>query len=140
MGRKSKKIDLTETEKKALEKGYKYSKSSHFSRRCHFVLLKSQGKTSEEIADIFGITIQPVNRWCNRYLKDGIKGLQTKPGQGRKPIFDKKKDESIIRETVQKERQRLTKAKEIIEDELDKSFSLKTLQRFLKTLAADGSE
>ena len=140
MGRKSKIIDLTEAEKKELEQGYKYSKSLHFSRRCHFVLLKNQGKTSQAIADTFGITIQPVNRWCNRYLKDGIKGLQTKSGQGRKPILDKDKDESIIKRTVQKERQRLKNAKDILEDELDKSFSLKTLQRFLKRLAADGSE
>ena len=140
MGRKSKIIDLTEAEKQELEKGFKHSKSSNFSRRCHFVLLKNQGKTSQEIADIFRITIQPVNRWCNRYLKHGIVGLQTKPGQGRKPILDKTKDEAIIKATVQKERQRLKKAKKILENELDKSFSLKTLQRFLKTLAADGNE
>lgn len=140
MGRKSKIIDLTEAERTELEKGYRYSKSSNFSRRCHFVLLKSQGKTSLEIADIFGITIQPVNRWCNQYLERGIDGLQTKEGQGRKPILDKATDESIIKTTVQKERQRLKNAKEILETELEKSFSLKTLQRFLKTLAADGNE
>ena len=140
MGRKSKVINLTAAEKTELQSGYKYSKSSNFSRRCHFVLLKNQGKTSQEIADIFGITQQPVNRWCNRYLEKGIIGLQTKPGQGRKPILDKAKDESIIKATVQQERQRLKNAKEILENELDKSFSLKTLQRFLKTLAADGNE
>ncbi len=140
MGRKSKVIDLTEAEETELQSGYKYSKSSSFSRRCHFVLLKNQGKTSQEIADIFGITDQPVNRWCNRFLEKGIKGLQTKTGQGRKPILDNTKDESIIKATVQQERQRLKNAKEILENELDKSFSLKTLQRFLKTLAADGNE
>lgn len=140
MGRKSKIIDLTDAEKKELEQGFKYSKSSHFSRRCHFVLLKNQGKTSQEIADIFGITIQPVNRWCNRFLEKGIVGLQTKKGQGRKKIFDRTNDESIVKATVQRERQRLKNAKGILEKELDKSFSLKTLQRFLKTLAADGNE
>ena len=46
MGRKSKVIDLTEAEKRELHKVYKNSKSSNFSRRCHFVLLKNQGKTS----------------------------------------------------------------------------------------------
>lgn len=140
MGRKSKIIDLTDAAKHELEEGYKYSKSPQFSRRCHIVLLKSQGRTSKEIADIFGITTQPVNRWCNRYLESGINGLETKEGQGRKPIFNKKKDESIIKAAVQKERQRLKKAKEVIENELNKPFSLKTLQRFLKELADDGSE
>ena len=140
MGRKSKVIDLTEAERTELEAGYKYSQSSNFSRRCHFVLLKNQGKSSKEIADIFGITIQPVNRWCNRYLESGIAGLQTKKGQGRKPILDKAADKSIIKARVQQERQRLKNAKDVLENDLNKSFSLKTLQRFLKTLAVDGNE
>ena len=140
MGRKAKAIDLTAAERKELEEGYKYSKSRSFSKRCHMVLLKSQGKTSEEIAQIFGTTIQPVNSWCKRYLASGIEGLKTKSGQGRKRILDKEKDLSIIKIKVQQERQKLKNAKEILEVELDKSFSLKTLQRFLKTLAADGNE
>lgn len=139
MGRKSKIIHLTDDQRAELEKGFKYSKSRNFSKRCHFVLLKSQGKTSEEIADFFGISIQPVNRWCNRYLKSGISGLLTKKGQGRKPILNKQTDKAIIKTQVQKERQKLQNAKQIIEQELDKSFSIKTLQRFLKTLAADGN-
>ncbi len=140
MGRKAKIIQLTEAARKELETGYKYSKSRTFSKRCHYVLLKSQGRTSEEIAEIFGMTIQPVNRWCNRYLATGIEGLKTKPGQGRKPILDKDKDLSLIKERVQQERQKLKNAKALLEKDLDKSFSLKTLQRFLKTLAADGNE
>lgn len=106
MGRKSKIIHLTAAEKKELTQGFKYSQSSNFSRRCHYILLKHQGKTSQEIADIFGTTIQPINRWCNRYLENGIAGLQTKKGQGRKKILDRAEDESIIKATVQQERQR----------------------------------
>lgn len=139
MGRKSKVIHLTDDQRAELEKGFKYAKSRNFSQRCHFVLLKSQGKTSEEIAELFGISIQPINRWCNRYLQSGISGLLTKKGQGRKPILNKQTDEAIIKTQIQKERQKLQNAKQIIEQELDKSFSLKTLQRFLKTLAADGN-
>lgn len=140
MGRKSKVINLTEAEQTELQNGFKHSKSPQFSRRCHYVLLKNQGKTYQEIADIFSVTRQPVISWCKSYLEKGIAGLKTKSGQGRKPILDSKKDEAKIKATVQKERQRLTKAKEILETELDKNFSLKTLQRFLKKLAADGSE
>ena len=50
MGRKSKKIDLTEAARITLEEGFKKSKSKSFSQRCHMILLKSQGKTSQEIA------------------------------------------------------------------------------------------
>lgn len=140
MGRKSKKIDLTQAEKTELEKGYKESKSKIFSRRCHMILLKHQGLTSQEIADIFGVTFQPVNSWCKKYLKDGIEGLKTKPGQGRNPILDRVKDEAKVKAAIKKERQRLKLAKEDLENELGKTFSLLTLKRFLKNLSAAGNE
>lgn len=69
-----------------------------------------------------------------------MEGLKTKPGQGRKPIFNKETDESKVRQAVKKERQRLALVKEELEQELGKGFSKKTLRRFLKNLSADGSE
>ena len=63
MGRKAKVIELTAQERVELEKGYKNSENAHFSRRCHIIVLKSEGFTSEQIAKIFQITIQPVNNW-----------------------------------------------------------------------------
>jgi len=41
-----------------------------------------------------------------------------------------------IFETVKQERQRLSQAKEMLEKELDKNFSIKTLKRFLKSITA----
>ena len=140
MGRKAKKIDLTKAEKEALEKGYKQSKSKVFSQRCHMILLKSQGRTSQEVADIFGTTFQPVNSWCKRYREHGIEGLRTKPGQGRRPILSKEQDEARVKAAVKKERQRIKLAKEALEKDLGKSFSVLTLKRFLKNLSADGNE
>lgn len=140
MGRKSKVIELTQAEKGELEKGYKYSKSKVFSQRCHIILLKNKGLTSQEIADIFGITFQPVNSWCKKYLQHGIEGLKTKPGQGRKTILNKEDDEAKVKAAIKKERQRLRLAKEELEKDLGKTFSVLTLKRFLKNLSADGNE
>ncbi|MCP4884185.1 MAG: helix-turn-helix domain containing protein [Flavobacteriales bacterium] len=140
MGRKSKKIALTDSERIALEKGYKSSKSKTFSQRCHMILLKSQGRTSQEIADIFGITFQPVNSWVKRYLESGIEGLKTRPGQGRKPILDKVQDGEKVKAAIKKERQRIKLAKEDLENDLGKKFSVLTLKRFLKNLGADTNE
>jgi transposase len=139
MGRKVKVIELTDQERIELEKGYKNSGHAPFSRRCHIILLKSQGLSSKQIADIFQITIQPVNKWVKRYQALGISGLQTKPGQGRKPILDKEQDEAKVRAAIKKERQRLKFVKEDLEQDLDKKFSLLTLKRFLKNLSADGN-
>ena len=140
MGRKAKKIDLTAVSKAELEKGFKYSKSKSFSQRCHIILLKNQGRTSKEVAEIFGITDQSVNNWCKRYLKSGLEGLKTKPGQGRKLILNQEQDEAKVKAIIKKERQRIKMAKEELEQELGKNFSISTLKRFLKKLGADGSE
>ena len=107
MGRKVKVIKLTEQERANLEKGYRNSQNAQFSRRCHIILLKSEGFTSEQIADIFQTTIQPVNSWVKRYEASGIAGLQTKSGQGRKPILNKEQDEAQVKAAIKKERQRL---------------------------------
>lgn len=138
MGRKPKKLDITDAERLQLESGYKNHKGT-FSQRCHIVLLKTRGKSSVEIAQIFGITDQSVNNWVRRYKKEGIQGLRTRPGRGRPSTF-KPSDEKIVKAIVKKERQRLKKAKDLLEQELDKSFSIQTLKRFLKNLSADGNE
>jgi transposase len=77
-----------------------------------------------------------VNQWLNRYEQQGINGLKTKPGRGRKAILDPEKDIEHVRKAVQAERQRLKSAKDLLEKELNKSFSLKTLKRFLKKTTA----
>ncbi|HFD31970.1 MAG TPA: helix-turn-helix domain-containing protein [Gammaproteobacteria bacterium] len=139
MGRKAKVLNLSSTQRVALEQGYNNTKSPIFSRRCHIILLKSEQRTSKEIAKIFGITDQAVNNWVKRYEASGIAGLQTKPGRGRKPILNKEQDAEKVKAAVKKERQRLKHAKEALEQELNKKFSLLTLKRFLKNLSADGN-
>ena len=81
-----------------------------------------------------------VSNWQNRYENEGIKGLETRKGQGRKAIFTKQEDEAKIRLFIAKERQRLKHIKEDLEQDLEKKFSLRSLQRFLKSLAVNGKE
>lgn len=133
-------VVLSSDERAALETGYKTSKSAIYSRRCHIILLKSEGLPSKQIASFLGITDQAVNNWVKRYRSDGLNGLNTKPGQGRKPILNKEQDAEKVRLAVQQERQRLKVAKDLLSQELNKDFSLLTLKRFLKHLTADGSE
>ncbi len=140
MGRKVKPLHLTDAERAELEKGFKSHKASTFSRRCHIILLKSEGRSSKDIAQIFDITDQAVNNWVKRYRKSGIAGLQTRPGRGRKPILNKEEDEAKVKAAIKKERQRIKHVKEELEQELNKNFSVLTLKRFLRNLSADGNE
>ncbi len=132
-------IALSEQERTTLLQGYREGKTAVFRQRCHMILLKSEGRTSKDVAAILGSNLLSVNNWLTRYEQQGISGLATLPGRGRKAILDAQTDEQKVREVVQQERQRLKRAKVILEEQLQKTFSEKTLKRFLKELTVAGS-
>jgi transposase len=74
-----------------------------------------------------------VNNWVVRYQQEGMDGLHTKPGRGRKAILDAATDLERVQAAVRGNRQRLRVAKADLEEALDKNFSDKTLRRFLKS-------
>ena len=73
-----------------------------------------------------------VNNWVARYEQEGIAGLHTKAGRGRKAILQAATDLEPVRQAVRGNRQRLRVAKADLEEALGKRFSDKTLRRFLK--------
>lgn len=124
-------IQLSAAERAALERGYQHGTSHAFRRRCQMLLLKSQGRTSSQVAEIVGVCEMSVHNWVHRYQDQGIAGLETKPGRGRKAILQESDLESV-REVVAEHRQRLSVAKAELEQVLGKSFSQETLTRFVK--------
>lgn len=134
-------VELKEKERQALEEGLRSGKSHAFRKNCQLVLLKSTARTSKEVGRILQMNAVTVNNWVKRYEAAGIEGLRVKPGRGRKPVLDAAAaDKAKVRKAVEKERQRLKQAKLLLEEELEKKFSLKTLQRFLKKVAAGTKE
>ena len=141
MGRKLE-ISIDKDQREELEQCYRFGKSHAFRQRCRMILLKASNMVTREICPIVGIESETeVNKWIKRYrnsYKDqGISILHNKAGQGRKLTFDVEKDEQKVRAAVKQERQRLSQAKLILEQEMKTSFHLKTLKRFLKNLTAD---
>jgi len=134
------KIELGDQEQYQLESGLKESESHAFRMRCQLVLLKSQGRSSLEVGRIVKMNQVSVNSWLNRYEKEGIAGLATRPGRGRKRVLDEQADQQLVRQLVTAERQRLGQAKHLLEQQTGKRFSLKTLKRFLKKLTAATNE
>lgn len=135
-------LELSGAQREELESGYRNGQGHAFRQRCRMVLLKFQGMPSREISPIVGIKSQnQINHWvkCYQeyYAELGINALRNEPGQGRKPILDPVKDQDKVREAVKAERQRLSQAKRLLEEQTGKTFHLKTLKRFLKNLSAD---
>lgn len=137
---KIRKIALSDKGREELESSFRSGQSHAFRQRCQLILLKSEGRTAEEVAGILKIHPVVVGSWLKRYEQEGIAGLQTKPGRGRKPVLEPERDGSFVRQAVEQERQRLSQAKIIVEEQLQKAFSLKTLKRFLKSITATTKE
>lgn len=129
-------VKLGSDERAALVEGQKNGSTPVFRKRCQIVLLKSSGRSSADVGKIVSMTPTTINGWLNRYESLGIEGLKNKPGQGRKPILQQDQKEKIAK-AVKQDRQRLDQARLILEKELNKKFSKKTLQRFLKKITAD---
>ena len=131
---KIKTVELTSGQRAALERGYREGSSHAFRRRCQMILLKSEQRPSAELADILNCCEVVVNNWLKRFEAEGVAGLRTKPGRGRKPILDAEKDLATVKAAVQAHRQRLSLARAELETALAKQFSNKTLERYIKNL------
>jgi transposase len=131
---KIKTVELSRAQRIALEKGYRAGESHAFRLRCQMILLKSEPRTAIEIADLLGCCEVVVNNWLKRFEAEGIEGLRTKPGRGRKPILDTEQDLQRVKAAVTANRQRISLAKVELEKAMGKSFSQKTLERYIKNM------
>ena len=144
------KIVLSDEQKSALEKGFKFGKVHGFRQRCQMILLKAQKKTSKEIGEQLGYCLVSVNHWVKRFQSEGVDGLHIKDGRGRKAILQNDTDLCAVRLAVQANAeqslrgivlwQRLSLAQDKLQEELGKQFSRTTLKRFLKKIVADTGE
>ncbi len=132
---KIKTVELTKAQRAALENGYRAGSSHPFRLRCQMILLKCEGRTAAEVAAVLGGCEVVVNNWLKRYQAEGIEGLHTKLGRGRKPILDAETDLEKVKAAVKANRQRISLAKAELETALGKAFSAKTLERYIKNMA-----
>ena len=128
---------LSESAKSALEQGARTGKAPCFRTRCEVILLKAIGLTSEEVAKFTAMTYVSVNAWTKRYKEEGIDGLKTKAGRGRKAVLAVEVDKEAVLQAIKANRQRTQTAKAEWEQETNKSVSLSTFKAFLKVLADD---
>lgn len=129
-------VQLTASEKSRLSLGFRNGTSHCFRMRCRAILLKSEGLSSAQVGEQTEMSAQSVNNWIKRFEREGVKGLQTRPGQGRKPIIDCS-DEEAVRQAIEADRQSVKMAKEAWQKATGKEASELTFRRFLSALAQD---
>jgi transposase len=129
---KRKVVQLSDEQCSELENGQRNGNSHSFRRRCQTILLKSEHRTSSQVAQILGGCAVVVDNWVKRYEARGIKGLQARPGRGRKAILQTA-DLAAVTEAVKKSRQRISLARAELETSFGRGkFTHSTLKRFLK--------
>ncbi len=141
---KTKIIELTAEQRTAVEHGYRKGKSHTFRLRCQMVLLKSEKRSSLEVSEILGCCEIVINRWLNRYEEEGVKGLETRTGRGRKPKLSTQNPLHLqtVKAEIAKHPQSVKTVIAKLEEELNLAMHPDTLKRFLKKMvtASAGSE
>lgn len=79
---------------KAVEEGNK-----RYVQRLRAILMKADGKESDEIARELGVSIKTVKRWIKLWNEKGLKGFKPKKPGGRKPKLSKEQWE-VVRNAV----------------------------------------
>jgi len=142
MGRKKRYIKLTESEVIELEQCRKTGKQNTFRQRCHYILLSNQGKSVDEISEIYQVGRNSVTNWYNRYESSGITGLHTTKGQGRPAIIciENQSEVAQIEKWVEQHAQNLKPVLAEIDQKLGKKMVKRTLTRLLKKKSGDGND
>ena len=134
---KTKVVELSTEQRASLEKGYRKGTSHAFRTRCRMVLLKSEKRSSLEVADILGCCEIVVNNWLRRYEEEGIEGLKTRPGRGRKPKLSTQNPKHLrtVKTEIARHPQSVKTVLAKLDEKLDVRMHPDTLKRFLKKLA-----
>ncbi|MCP4140329.1 MAG: helix-turn-helix domain-containing protein [Chloroflexi bacterium] len=93
----------------------------------------------DELMDFFDVTRATLTQWFNRYEAQGPKGLEIRPGRGRKRKLDIDNADHVkqIKSNLKKENRNLKQLRQDLESKYDITISDTTLRRFLKVLVTD---
>ena len=126
-------IQLTTEETITLQEGMKSGTAHLFRKRCHCLILSSEGYQVKDLAEVLGVSANTIYGWLNRWEKKGVVGLRDRAGRGRKPILSVA-DFAQVKLRVQENAQQLRLARVQLKEELKRDFSEKTLRRYIKNL------
>ncbi len=97
MARPVSKIEITDAERQELERRVKApSVSKRDSLRAAIVLRRGRGLGQVQVARELGVSATCVNKWSQRFEREGLDGLKDRKGRGRRPSIPAHKVEQVI--------------------------------------------
>jgi len=95
-------VEITEAEREELLRRVKASTASkRESLRAEIVLRRAEGQGQQQISGELGVSVNCVNKWSQRFDRQGLPGLQDKKGRGRPPSIPAEKVEQILTQATQ---------------------------------------
>ena len=130
--RKPETLPLSDVQRQTLEQWIRSWDTAPVVRlRCQVIQLKAQGRSATDIGSIVRMCTNSVHSWVKRYESEGIQGLLTKAGRGRKRLLQQQEDAPLAIMALQQHRQSLKAAKAAFEATgSGKSVSESTLRFF----------
>ena len=95
-------LEITEDERNELQRRVRApttSKRDH--QRAEIILMRSQGLSQMKVAERLGMNVVLVNRWCQRFEREGLEGLKDRTGRGRKTSVASEKVEQAVTKAAQ---------------------------------------
>ena len=90
-------IEVTDCEQQELERRVNApTVSKRDSLRAAIVLRRVEGMKQVQVAEELGVSVACVNKWSQRFERDGLEGLQDKAGRGRRPSIPTRRVEKVI--------------------------------------------
>jgi transposase len=101
--RKAPTIELDDMQRMELERlSRSRSASVRLAERSRIVLLAAEGRNNYEIAARLDITRQKAGRWRNRFVEQGLSGIEKDaPRSGRIPTISRRKRARIVKKTLE---------------------------------------
>jgi transposase len=97
MGRPISKIEMTEAEREELQRRVRApSVSKRDSLRASIILRRAKGVKQVQVAQELGVSSACVNKWSQRFEREGLEGLEDRKGRGRPPSIPMEKVERVI--------------------------------------------
>jgi transposase len=101
MARPIKVITVGEDVRAELERRARVATSAHRDRfRAKIILLPLEGLRIEDVAERMNASMPVVSKWSSRFERQGLDGLEDKPGRGRKTSIPAARIERVITEVT----------------------------------------
>lgn len=102
MGRPISKVELSEDELQELRRRVNApTVSKRDSLRAAIVLRRAEGVKQAQVAEELGVSVACVNKWSQRFEREGLEGLNDRKGRGRPPSIPERKVEQVITRAMQ---------------------------------------